>query len=312
VQYFVKESIVLLSNQEFIRISLEINLFFQRIMKEHMFFIETSLSPVETAYIAEANALKEGFEHLLSETVYYANRAISISVINSNELVTPYTLRAEEVNSRLTGAGINTGITEAEYELVGLSSFPGDYYRGSSELIVSDLNQRTMNLLERVINFKKRILALAGGCKIFINLYDELLDHLIHEANYYMETLKSLQNKELPKQTLCEELNFWNHLMGEHALFIDGMLDPSERDLKGTARTFAQGFEKLVKECIRTAENQIKRESLQLTDGIRNFKRAGTEGILGCRIKSIIPPLLADHVLREANHYLRLLRMMNG
>ncbi len=33
----------------------------------------------------------------------------------------------------------------------------------------------------------------------------------------------------------------------------------------------------------------------------------GTEGLLNCKIKSIILPLLGDHVLREANHYLRLL-----
>lgn len=32
----------MLSREEFIRESLELNLFFQRIMKEHLFFIETS------------------------------------------------------------------------------------------------------------------------------------------------------------------------------------------------------------------------------------------------------------------------------
>ena len=40
---------------------------------------------------------------------------------------------------------------------------------------------------------------------------------------------------------------------------------------------------------------------------IREFKTAGTEGITDCKIRSIILPLLADHVLREANHYLRIL-----
>lgn len=302
----------MLSNQEFIIISLETNLFFQRIMKEHMLFIEISLTPVERSLIAEAGALKEEYEELLSETVYYANRAVSTSVINSNELVTPYTLRAEEATSRLTGASINTEITKAEYQLVGLPSFPGNYFRESSESIVSDLNQKSMDLVEKVINFQKRLLALSTGCKIFTTLYDEILDHITHEAEYYLEILKALRNKELPKRTLCEELNFWNHVMGGHASFIDGMLDPSERNLKQTARTFEEGFERLTKGCNRTTENQVKRESLPLTEEIRNFKRSATEGILRCSIKSIIPPLLADHVLREANYYLRLLRMMNA
>ena len=40
----------------------------------------------------------------------------------------------------------------------------------------------------------------------------------------------------------------------------------------------------------------------------RDFKEAGVKGINNCEIKSIIVPLLADHVLREANHYLRILK----
>ena len=47
--------------------------------------------------------------------------------------------------------------------------------------------------------------------------------------------------------------------------------------------------------------------SLALTKKFRDFKRAGVEGIDSCEIRSIILPLLADHVLREANHYIRLL-----
>ncbi|MGI6748811.1 MAG: DUF2935 domain-containing protein [Anaerovoracaceae bacterium] len=43
---------MLLSREEFIRVSLVINLFFQRIMKEHLFFIEVSLQPAMPDYIA--------------------------------------------------------------------------------------------------------------------------------------------------------------------------------------------------------------------------------------------------------------------
>ena len=47
--------------------------------------------------------------------------------------------------------------------------------------------------------------------------------------------------------------------------------------------------------------------SLMETMKFRDFKAAGTEGIEQCKIRSVILPLLADHVLREANHYIRLL-----
>jgi len=276
-------------------------------MKEHLFFIETNLQPVEAANIAEARMLKQSFEQLLAETAYYANGIVSEYTIQSNEFVTPFTLRAEEVTSMLTGANIDTRITMAEYELVGNSNC---HYDDWLDNVVANLNQRSCYLLEQVIAFQNKLLCLSLECKIFITLYQEMLEHDTREAEYYLEILKCLQNRNLPHKTLCEELNFWNNIMSEHAEFIDGMLDPTEKNLKQTAEATAKKFEKLVEECIKTAENQIIQKSLESTEGIRNFKRASTEGILQCNIKSIIPPLLADHVLREANHYLRLLKTL--
>lgn len=294
----------MLSRKEFIQVSIEVNLFFQRIMKEHLFLIETNLQPVEAANIAKANMLKQGFEQLLAETVYYANGVVSEGALQSNEIVTPYTLRAEEITSKLTGADLNTEITKAEYDLSGSPYCSDNQWLGN---VVYDLNLRSHHLLEEVITFKKKLLALSLECKIFITLYDEMLEHDTREAEYYLELLNYIQRGELPRKTLCDELNFWNNIMGEHAQFIDGMLDPTEKSLKKTAESTAKGFENLVEECIRTGEDQIIFKSLESTEDIRTFKRNSTEGLLKCQIKSIIPPLLADHVLREANHYLRLL-----
>ena len=48
--------------------------------------------------------------------------------------------------------------------------------------------------------------------------------------------------------------------------------------------------------------------SLNETVKFRDFKVTGEEGILNCKVKSIIIPLLADHVVREANHFIRILK----
>lgn len=296
----------MLSRREFIRLSLEINLFFQRIMKEHLFFIETNLQPVEPNYITEANTLKQSFEELLAQTVFYANGVVSKDAVRANEFVTPYTLRAEKLNSKLTGASIDTEITQAELELAG----DEDNYYCRLEKIVCDLNSRSLNLLQEVIDFQNELIDRVQECEIFIGLYPEMLIHDILEAEYYQELLNALQARRMPRRLQCSELNFWNHIMAEHAQFIDGMLDPTERDLKETAASFAEIFERLVNKCIESAERQIARKSLENTEDLRDFKRTATQGLLDCEIKSVIPPLLADHVLREANHYLRLLRSM--
>lgn len=96
--------------------------------------------------------------------------------------------------------------------------------------------------------------------------------------------------------------------MMEHALFIRGLLDPAEDELVKTSDTFAQEYEALLSRAIAANDAAaLCQESLNETLRFRAFKTAGVQGIENCQIRSIILPLLADHVLREANHYIRLL-----
>lgn len=276
-------------------------------MKEHMFFIETSLTPVEAEKMEDADILKNSMEALLSESVILAQGAVSNEALDSSEIVTPYTLSAEKITSELTGASIDTNITKAELRLVNNPDFN---YSEWLEEKIWDLNCRTLNLLEEIIEFKKDIYTLVLECKISSSMYPHMIEHIIHEAELYEEILRGLKHKELPEHTLCQELNFWNMIMQDHAEFINGMLDPTERKLKATAEDFSRLFERLVRDCMRCRKRDIICRSLRATEDISEFKESATEGILECEIQSIIPPLLADHVYREANHYVRLLESL--
>ncbi|MBU5427644.1 DUF2935 domain-containing protein [Tissierella pigra] len=237
----------------------------------------------------------------------FGNCAIRESVLKSNELVTNYTLRAEEITSTLTGLKINTNITEAELDL---RSDPDFDYTEWLEEKVQNINCRSLNLLEEVIKFKEKLLDLFLNCKIFMTMYPHMLHHLIDEAKLYKDLLLCLIEKTLPNKPICDELRFWNHIMEDHGEFIDGMLDPTEKDLKRRAEEFVKKFEELVKESIKCHEKQLAEKSLITTKEFRDFKVSAVEGLLNCKIKSIIPPLLGDHILREANHYIRILKEM--
>ena len=299
----------MLNRDEFVRISTDINLFFQRIMMEHLFLIEANLTPVEEENIKEARELKEAFAKILEQTINNA-LAVSEETLESGEIVTPYTQRAEDVTSKLTGVAAVPEITKRELDLVSRPNL-SNAQKEKLEKVMVDINAETLKVLNATINFKTKLIKLSSECKIFISMYHEMLEHLRHEAFYYREILEALQNRRRPEQAICEEFNFWNHIMSEHAQFIDGMLDPTERALKQNAETFANTFERLVERCIRVGERQILQGSLTSTNQFKEFKEAATEGILQCKIKSIIPPILADHVLREANHYLKILRSMS-
>ena len=101
---------------------------------------------------------------------------------------------------------------------------------------------------------------------------------------------------------------FFARIMMEHALFIRGLLDPCEDALITAADGFAGDYRRLL-ETSAAANNRVMRSggALELTRKFRDFKRAGVEGVEACRIQGLILPLLADHVLREANHYIRIL-----
>ena len=74
-----------------------------------------------------------------------------------------------------------------------------------------------------------------------------------------------------------------------------------------TAEQAAKAFAELLRQCNEAQDKTLTESSLEKTVKLRDFKAAGTKGIEQCKIRSVILPLLADHVLREANHYIRLL-----
>lgn len=59
----------MLTRKDFIKKSLEYNLFFARIMKEHMIFIESGLLIIDSTLVLEGEELKESFEDILKEAI---------------------------------------------------------------------------------------------------------------------------------------------------------------------------------------------------------------------------------------------------
>ncbi len=301
----------MLSREEYIRLSLELNLFFGRIAKEHSIFIETSFTGKDQNLAREADSLKVQFESLLSEAVSLANGAVSREAVGSQEFVTPYTLDAERVSQFYTGVPINSALTQSEAGLAGNGSM---IYTPVLEQRVSMLNQKAVILATALLNFKTRILNNVLACKLFTTNYPLLLDHIIREAKFYLRALNRLQNREDAGNAgdLLEQEVFWNRIMAEHSFFIRGLLDPTENELINTANDYGQQFNDLTRKAIAATEQTtllpaVTGESYKAAKGIKEFKTAGTEGLINCKIKAIAYPLLADHVLREANHYLRIL-----
>lgn len=303
----------MLSSIDFIKQSLGLHLFFARIMKEHSFFLEVAFTPRDASFTQQADAFRREFDGLLGEAISISNGVVNPGVLQSGEVITPFTLNAEMATTYFTGVQIPTQLTQAEAGLSG----GGMINAGPMlEQYVYSLNQRAINATSALIQFKSNTLSNVLSCKMFTLNYPLLIVHIIREAELYLMQLRRLQNREainLEKEAYDLEF-FWNRQMAEHAKFIRGLLDPTENDLINQANDFGNEFDQLTAEAKAAIDanvplSKVTGESIKATEDLRNFKAQGTQGILACKVKSIIIPLLGDHVLREANHYLRLLRM---
>lgn len=294
--------------EHYVSLSIETHLFFARIMKEHALFLEAGFTCKDKPWIQRADRLRQEFEELLLQTVRISDGMIGKEIQKSQELVTEFTIPAEKRTSQLTGIPINSRIAAAEEKLRS-----GCVKNVNTMTVrrVDQLNQRAIRMMDELIRFKENILREVDRCRLFTANYPLLIEHILREARLYRSIIAELlKNKKMSYEQLSSQERFWNQIMMEHALFIRGLLDPTEAELIETADNFAMEYDKLLgmarKQDCKTMD-EVTRKSLEETLKYREFKAAGAKGILECEIASLILPLLADHVLREANHYIRIL-----
>lgn len=282
--------------------SLELHLFFGRIMKEHALFLRAGFTPAAPAFSKKAECFLKEFEGILSEAVRLSDGAARDAVLNSGEVVTQFTALAEKQTECLTGVPINKEITARTLCL------QAGQCRCGNAAAVGKLNRRALKALNGLIDFKESILSCVRQGELFTLNYPLLIEHILREAKLYRKYVELLERTgDLSDCTVREDECFWNQIMMEHAEFIRGLLDPCEKELIGAAEGFAEDFCELLETCRNAHGKTVSGQTLEKTRQFRDFKAAGTQGIQQNKIRSIILPLLADHVLREANHFIRLL-----
>lgn len=289
-------------DEKYVRQSLELHLFFARIMKEHSFFLAAGFTPANKEFTKKALHFKEEFERILSEAIALGNGRIDCDVLHSCELVTEFTGKAERQSEKLTGIPLNTRLTE---RVCKMECGGRDCPASSVTRRVMMLNRNALRCVKELIEFKENILQRVLCCEMFTVNYPLLIEHILREAREYCRLLEALESGADCPASVSDTEMLWNRIMKEHAQFIRGLLDPTECELIDAADDLAQAFNALL---CKPESKTLMADSISEALKIRDFKTAGVKGIEDCKIKSIILPLLADHVLREANHYIRLLK----
>jgi hypothetical protein len=187
-------------------------------------------------------------------------------------------------------------------------------------------NSEVQQAATNIFAFKRKVLGLILSCQLpGANNFPLLVDHISREANYFRKRLIELNEGKLKPlaDAIIKENVFFLRIMADHAKFIGHLLDPSERKLIDMARNFSNDFDELLFQARDLEGMRPHSQTVPLLDqfldqnrvsvvSLRDFKKTARGLIEECKIKSIIHPLLADHVFREAEHFLEIIDMFEA
>lgn len=173
-----------------------------------------------------------------------------------------------------------------------------------------------ISLTEQFIRFKSHLFTLEKNCQLGSFLFPLELDHFSREAKEYLSLLNNFNKPvKVPDSalTLKKEL-FWLGIMGDHASFIAHFLDPTVQNIIHEAQSFANYYYTLLTSGKNLMEinpitlnlftDQIFEETTHLKDWKTQLTRLRKE----CQITAIVPTLFFDHIKREADYFLKILK----
>ena len=294
-------------------ISIHVNLFFLRIMMEHSYFIQASLTPRDKDLNATLEKIRNSYAGLLKQTATLANGVIRKSALESGQYVTPHTLEAEKMTAFLTGMPIDTSITTQERSIRPDHS---ETALARADEKAKELSGEAYRLTRQLADLKKKLLLDVVKCKAYTSNFPSELYHMWEEANKYLEMLEELESGKniMRVSTLKEDEVFWSHIMADHSRFTASRLDSTEMDLIRRSLLFAQEFDEYTAMAKRAQEwnapgEKLVLQTLDASRRLQDFQIEGTMGIMDCSIQSLIPPVRSDHHVRETYFFIWLLEM---
>lgn len=219
--------------------------------------------------------------------------------------------------------GSTTLIREADAFFQEFAALKERAEHSLSERKFQELVSDARTAVQEFYRFKRDILAQIVSCQLYGHSFPLLIDHMSREAEYFLRFLRQLTEADstIAVMSKTQEIVFWLRIMSDHTKFIRHLLDPAERNFIQVAEDFSQEFDSLFLQGRDFAgimhfqnDSPAFRRFLQDVRAavmrLRSFKKAAHDLLLECRLLALITPELADHVYREAEHFLLLLSML--
>ena len=299
-----------MTQERYVVLSLELHMFFGRIMMEHMLFLEARLMPASSELSKTAQWYRKQFEDILYNAVVLGDGVISKEAVASGEMVTAHTLASEQHTEYFTNIGTNQDITMMQEKLSGAEN-----PEITSKLIlqVRQLNAATNPLIDGIIELSHEVFVELQACRVFIAEYPLFVRNMLNESIDYKNRFAALErgNENHDAQNI---LLFWQQGILEHVYSYRNMFDPTETEMAATVDGFMRRYTDLMRETrmMNDALSQhILDAALKEVMDYRDFNEIVVKKIVDCEIQSAMFPQMTDHSLRELNYFVRLLKQQS-
>jgi hypothetical protein len=156
---------------------------------------------------------------------------------------------------------------------------------------LQSFNRPTIELVRRFLDVKLQMEKDQKAGKLKSLAWPTFFEHVALEGERFANRLEKFSGGKV-EYDRSEVVNFWSRIMADHADFIAHLLDPEEKALVQKAMQTADTW--------RASKGGSPDKVDATLDSFIAFKKTAQAGVEAGQIKSIIHPLLADHVLREA------------
>jgi hypothetical protein len=157
---------------------------------------------------------------------------------------------------------------------------------------LASFNRPTIELVRRFLDVKRQMEKAQESGQLKSLAWPTFFEHVALEGERFANRLEKFNGGKVELDR-SEVVGFWSRIMADHADFIAHLLDPKEKALIQKAMQ-TSGAWRAVKSG--GSKDKVKGS----LDEFITFKKTAQAGVEAGQIKSIIHPLLADHVLREA------------
>ena len=156
---------------------------------------------------------------------------------------------------------------------------------------LQSFNKPTIELVRRFLDVKLQMEKEQKAGRLKSLAWPTFFEHVALEGERFANRLEKFSGGKV-EYDRSEVVDFWSRIMADHADFVAHLLDPEEKALVQKAMQTAGVW--------RGMKGGSKDKVGDSLDSLITFKKTAQAGVEAGQIKSIIHPLLADHVLREA------------